>query len=118
MRLLELAHAPARKTKTSADELVAHPVYRAEVYGPCEIALQFLAKSENMIVHEVGARIILVYPHFFQQFIVADHAIRILHKKLQGLEFLCSQHHNLSVAQHFRFLQGERNVIETNHADT
>ena len=55
-----------QNTKTSADELVAHPMYCAEVYGPCEVSLQFLAKSENMIVHGVGGRIILVSPHFFQ----------------------------------------------------
>src|SRR5580700_8323145 len=118
MRLLEFVHAPARKTKTSADELIAHSMQHAEVDGLCEIALQFLAKSENMIVHGAGGNMILVAPHFFQQFIAADHAIWILHKKLQGLEFLRSQHHNLAVAQHFHFLQVERNVIETNHADT
>ena len=32
-----------QNTKTSADELVAHPMYRAEVYWASEIALQFLA---------------------------------------------------------------------------
>jgi hypothetical protein len=116
MRLLEFVHASARKTKTSADELIAHSMHHAEVYELCEIALQFLAKSENMIVHGVGGRMILVVPHFFQ-FIATDHAIWILHKKLQSLEFLRSQHHNLAVAQHFHFLQVERTVIETNHAE-
>ena len=61
-------------------------MYRAEAYGLCEIALQFLAKSENMIVHRADGMMILVSPHFFQQFISADHAIRISHKKMQGLE--------------------------------
>jgi hypothetical protein len=34
-----------RNTKTSADEPVSDPVYRAEVYRFCDIALQSLAKS-------------------------------------------------------------------------
>jgi len=59
---------------------------RAEVYGPCEIALQSLAKSENLIVHGASGRMIQISPHFSQQFVAAGHAIRMLHKKLQGLE--------------------------------
>ena len=66
---------------TSADEFVAHPVHCAEVYRFGHVALKFLAKSENMIVHGAGGRMILVSPHFFQQFIAADHAIRILHQR-------------------------------------
>jgi len=61
-------------------------MYRAEVYGLCEIALQFLAKSENVDCPQCGWKMILVSPHLFQKFIAADHAIRILHKKLQGFE--------------------------------
>ncbi len=80
-------------------------MYRPEVYWFGEIALQFLANSKNIIVNGACGRIILISPHFFQQFVAADHAIRILHQKLQGLEFLRGQHHNLAVAQHFHFLQ-------------
>ena len=92
-------------------------MYRPEVYGLCGIALQLLAKSKNMIVHGAGGGMILVSPHFLQQFIATNHAIWVLHQKLQGLELLCSQHHNLAVAQHFHLLQIERNVIETNPSD-
>jgi len=98
MRLLELSGAHARKTKTLADKLIPRSMHRAEVYGLFEIALQFLAKSENMIVHGVGGRRFLVSPHFFQQFITGNDAIRILHKKQQGLEFLRGQYHNLAIA--------------------
>ena len=80
-----IAAALPRNTKTSGDELVAHPMYCAEVYWFGDIALQFLAKSENMIVHGAGGRIILVSPHFFQQFLAADHAIRILHQNRKAL---------------------------------
>jgi hypothetical protein len=45
-----------------------------------------LAKSENLIVHSASGRMILISPHFSQQFVAAGHAIRMLHKKLQGLE--------------------------------
>jgi hypothetical protein len=56
---------------------MAHSVYCAEVYRFGDIALQFLAKSEDMIGHGTKGGMILLSPHFFQQFIAADQAIRI-----------------------------------------
>jgi hypothetical protein len=61
-------------------------VYRAQVYRFGDTTLQCLAKSEDMIGHGTNGRMILVSHTSFQRFIAADHPIRILHKKLQGLE--------------------------------
>src|SRR5271154_2114017 len=103
----------AGSTGILANELVAHAMYGAEVYWTGRITLQFLAKLQNVIVPGAGGGIILVSPHLVQQFVTADHAVRILHQELQGFEFLRGENHDLAVALHFHFLEVNGNAVET-----
>jgi hypothetical protein len=73
-------------------------VYRAEVYRTGGVAFQFLAKLEDVVVDGAGRRIILVSPDFVQQFVAANHAVGVLHEKLQSLEFLRGQDYNFAVS--------------------
>jgi hypothetical protein len=84
LSLLELADARARNDEDFSGRI--YSLFHAPWgHGLCEIALQFLAKSENMIVHGAGGNIILVSPHFFQRSVAADDAIRIVQQKLQDV---------------------------------
>ena len=62
-----------------ANELIAHSVYRAEVYGTGWVFFQFLAKLQDVIVNRTGGRVVLITPHFIQQLVAADYAVGILH---------------------------------------
>src|SRR5271170_1399222 len=97
----------------SANELVTHSVHSAEVYRTGRVALQLLAKLQDMVVDGAGGRIILVSPDLVQQFVPADDAVGILHQKLQGLKFLSSQDYDLALALDFHFLEVDRDTVET-----
>src|ERR1700683_361761 len=97
----------------SANELVTHSVYRAEVYRTGGGAFQFLAKLQDVIVDGAGRGIILVSPDFVEQFIAANHAVGVLHEELQGLEFLRGQNHHLAFAHYFHLFEVNGDAVET-----
>src|SRR5579862_628029 len=75
-------------SKESADELVSHAMYGAEMHRARRVPLQFLPEFQNVVVHGTGRRIVLISPDFVQEFVAADDPIGILHQKLERLEFL------------------------------
>src|SRR5437660_168042 len=64
----------------SANELVPHAMYRAEMHWARRILLQFLTEFENVIIHRTGGRIVLIAPDFIQQFVATDDPVGILHQ--------------------------------------
>src|SRR5579862_1724854 len=99
-------------SRESADKLISHAVYGAEMYGAGRIFLQFLAKLENVVVDRASGGIVLVAPNFVEQFVAANDPIRILHEELEGLEFLGGQNYDLAIAFDFHFLEVGGNAIE------
>ena len=63
-------------------------MHSPKMHGIRRIGLQLLAELQDMIVNRARGRIILIAPDFIQQFIARDDTLGILHKELQGLEFL------------------------------
>src|SRR5579871_5313048 len=104
----------ARKgdSRESANKLISHPVYCAEVYRARGIFLQLLAEFENVIVHGPSRRIILISPNFVQQLVAADHPVGVLHQKLKGLELLGGQNDGLAVALDFHFLEVRLDAVK------
>src|SRR6266705_55301 len=99
-------------SRDSADELVSHTMYRAEMYRARRIFFKFLAEFQDMVVDGASRRIILVAPNLVQQLVTANHPVGILHKKLEGLELLRRQDHDLPVALDLHLFEVHGDTVE------
>src|ERR1700746_1957609 len=96
----------------STDEFVSHAMNRAKVHGAGRILFQLLSELENVIVHGTSGRVVLIAPHFIEQFVTADNPVRILHQELEGFEFLSCQDDDAAIALDFHLLEVDRYIIE------
>ena len=85
-RLVE--HQPALGNK-----FVTHPVDGSEVNGMRRFQLKFLPQFQNVVVNSAGTRIVVIAPHFVEEFVARDYSPGIRHKELEHLELHCSQAH-------------------------
>ena len=116
--LVRIPHGFCGKVQDNlAYELIAHSVYRAEVYGTGWVFFQFLAKLQDVIVNRTGGRVVLIAPYFVQQLVPAENPVGILHQELECLEFLSGQKHGLAIARDFHFLKIRRNTVKGDHVD-
>src|SRR5450755_1895429 len=116
MTALEKIGTRVRETvsKESADELVSHAMYGAEMHRARGIPLQFLPEFQDVVVHGTGRRIVLISPDLVEEFVAADDPIGILHQKLERLKFLSSQDDGNAIPDDFHFLEVGRDAVKTN----
>src|SRR5882672_1600502 len=55
--------------------------------------LKFLPQFQNVVVNSAGTRIVVIAPHFVEEFVARDYSPGIRHKELKDLELHCSQAH-------------------------
>src|SRR5215510_7442403 len=80
-------------------KFVAGSVDCYEVPGLRRFSFELLTQPQNMVVDRTGARIVLVAPHFIEQFVTRNHSSRILNQIFQSLKFHCRHRKRLSFAE-------------------
>src|SRR5580698_403146 len=87
----------------SRDKFISCAVNREQMPRVCRVRLQLLAKLQNLIVYGSRRWIKVITPHFVQQNIAGEHALRIFGKELQQIKIVGGEDDRRTVAHHRHF---------------